>query len=133
MSAKLGAIAVPLNAYLKGEFLRYQLHDADPSVVIVDAAATETVARLNLDLTGLKALIGVGRFDGPDPRPDIDYEDLLETGHATPAVAVRPQDPIAIFYTSGTTGMPKGCLIAHGYAFNGARACTSTSVTSGTS
>jgi crotonobetaine/carnitine-CoA ligase len=120
--AKLGAIAVPLNAYLKGEFLRYQLHDADPSVVIVDAAAAEALTRLNLDLTGLKSIIGVGRFDGPDSRPDIDYDDLLTTGHATPTVPVRSQDPLAIFYTSGTTGMPKGCLIAHGYAFNGARA-----------
>ncbi|WP_329410428.1 AMP-binding protein [Nocardia vinacea] len=120
--AKLGAIAVPLNAYLKGEFLRYQLHDADPSVACLDASAAEALAGLNLDLTGLKATIGVGQFDGSDSRTDIGYEELLTTGYDTPTVPVRPQDPLAIFYTSGTTGMPKGCLIAHGYAFNGARA-----------
>lgn len=121
--AKLGAVVVPLNAFLKGEFLRYQLHDSDPSVVIGDAAALATLAQLSPELPGLKATIGVGPFDASGVGTDvIGYDDLLTTDRVAPIVQVRPQDPLAIFYTSGTTGMPKGCLITHGYAFNGARA-----------
>ena len=35
----IGAVSVPLNIFLRGEFLRYQLADCDPSMLIVDAAA----------------------------------------------------------------------------------------------
>lgn len=120
--AKLGAIAVPLNAFLKGEFLRYQLSDSAPSVVIGDAAAVEPLTLLREGVTELEIVVGVGGPDGPVPHADMDYEDLLTIDHTAPNVTVRPHDPVAIFYTSGTTGMPKGCVIAHGYAFNGARA-----------
>jgi crotonobetaine/carnitine-CoA ligase len=43
--AELGAVSVPLNIFLRGEFLRYQLQDCDPSVLIVDAAAYERPPR----------------------------------------------------------------------------------------
>src|SRR5207247_1336867 len=48
--AKLGAVHVPLNMFLKGEFLRYQLDDSETSTLIADAAAMATVASMIGDL-----------------------------------------------------------------------------------
>src|SRR5437899_2372660 len=80
--ARLGAIHVPVNVFLKGDFLRYQLDDCDPKVVIADEAGT-------------KALHEIGR-------------EATELGEANPPppVDVEPGDTMAIIYTSGTTGMP---------------------------
>ena len=46
--AKLGAIHVPVNIFLKGEFLRYQLVDCDPAVVIGDRSGIELATDIDL-------------------------------------------------------------------------------------
>ncbi len=98
--ARLGAIHVPVNVFLKGEFLRYQLHDAAASVVAGDDE-------------GLAALEAV-RDELPELRHVLSSEELPEGGEP-PTVELVPADTVAIMYTSGTTGMPKGCMIPHGY------------------
>ena len=55
--AKLGAIQVPLNAFLKGEFLRYQLADCRASTLIVDAAGLDAVAPMLSTLEELRLLV----------------------------------------------------------------------------
>jgi crotonobetaine/carnitine-CoA ligase len=55
--AKLGAIQVPLNAFLKGEFLRYQLADSRAPALIVDASAHAAVAPLLQELPELRLLV----------------------------------------------------------------------------
>jgi crotonobetaine/carnitine-CoA ligase len=89
--AKLGAIHVPVNVFLKGEFLRYQLDDCEPKAVIADEA-------------GANALREIGRS-----------ATQLELDGDAPDVVCDPSDPMAIIYTSGTTGMPKGCVLPFGY------------------
>ncbi|MGH2728437.1 MAG: AMP-binding protein, partial [Actinomycetota bacterium] len=62
--------------------------------------------------TGLRHVLAVG--GGKDPS----YERALES--APPAgepLAVAPDDVLAIFYTSGTTGLPKGAMLTHGNFF----------------
>jgi crotonobetaine/carnitine-CoA ligase len=92
--ARLGAIHVPTNVFLKGEFLRYQLDDATPSLVIADDA-------------GLAASREIG---AEGIRPDD-----LRSDEAPPSVELAPGDTMSIIYTSGTTGMPKGCMLPYGY------------------
>ncbi len=92
--ARLGAIHVPTNVFLKGDFLRYQLDDASPSVVVADEA-------------GAKALTDIGR-EATNP-------DELRSDAKPPDVVIAPGDVMAIIYTSGTTGMPKGCMLPYGY------------------
>lgn len=99
--ARLGAVHVPVNVFLKGEFLRYQLHDAQASVVVADEE-------------GMKALDAV-RNELPDLRHVFGAHHLPVQPQAAPDVQLTPADTVAIMYTSGTTGMPKGCMIPNGY------------------
>ncbi|TML78914.1 MAG: long-chain fatty acid--CoA ligase, partial [Actinobacteria bacterium] len=52
--AKLGAIHVPLNVFLKGDFLRYQLQDSQASTLVADAAGLQAVNAVIDDLPELK-------------------------------------------------------------------------------
>jgi crotonobetaine/carnitine-CoA ligase len=109
--AKLGAVQVPVNVFLKGGFLRHQLVDAGVSVVIGDAAGLAEVRRIADQLPALRLLVGVG----PDAEADVGFAELRDSGRTFEAVPIAPRDPLAIMYTSGTTGASKGCLLSHGY------------------
>jgi crotonobetaine/carnitine-CoA ligase len=114
--AKLGAIQVPLNAFLKGEFLRYQLADCTATVLVADSAGIAAALPL---LEGLSGLTGIVCLDEPDAEvPDLlvtRYADLRQTTSPLPEVEVTATQLMSIVYTSGTTGFPKGCMLPHGY------------------
>ena len=110
--AELGAVSVPLNIFLRGEFLRYQLADSDPSVLIVDAAAYEMAAAM-LSETGLQ--IRLVALDEADADADVPRFSGLFDEPDPVWPAPEPDTLMSILYTSGTTGLPKGCMITHGY------------------
>ena len=114
--AKLGAIQVPLNIFLKGDFLSHQITDADAKIAIVDAAAWQGLSRL-IHQTAITRVIALDEFD------EIEMSGVVITPYAAiaasigsvPEVDVSAGDLMSILYTSGTTGMPKGCMLPHGY------------------
>ncbi len=108
--AELGAVHVPLNVFLKGEFLRYQIADADPVVLLVDAAALTMVRRLVAD-AGLS--VSVIALD-PTDEPVAGVAELYVDGKRDWGPPT-PDSLMSILYTSGTTGLPKGCMINQGY------------------
>jgi len=115
----IGAIAVPLNAWWTGDELTYGIKDSGARIVIVDAERYDRLAAHRADMpdvgewivtrsadtlpgtTALEALIG---------RP-ADWA-ALAAGER-PHIALASDDPATIFYTSGTTGHPKGALGTH--------------------
>ena len=115
--AKLGAIQVPLNAYLKGEFLRYQLADSRASALVVDASGHAAVAPLLADLPGLRLLVLLDEpaIDTAAPQIEVRRYTELPVSSPAPVVEIAPTDLMSIVYTSGTTGNPKGCMLSHGY------------------
>jgi crotonobetaine/carnitine-CoA ligase len=122
--AKLGAIQVPLNVYLKGEFLRYQLADSQASALVVDAGGRAAVASMLANLQELHLLILLDDPVPPTAPPGVQvraYEELV-MANSPPVVALQPDDLMSIVYTSGTTGQPKGCMLSHGYYTRVARA-----------
>jgi acyl-CoA synthetase (AMP-forming)/AMP-acid ligase II len=109
--ARAGVIAVPLNYRLTPRELAQVLSHAEPALLIFGADFLPQAAELQRLLPGLHGcwLLGTGEMDRAG-----NYEALLGAAGAAP-VQTRgaDTDPCAIFYTSGTTGLPKGAMVSH--------------------
>jgi long-chain acyl-CoA synthetase len=108
-----GAVVVPLNAWWTAPELVYGLLDSGSKVAFVDG---ERVDRLAPDLAGLDLAVVVARADGDVPEGVESFDEVLgdvRTDATLPDVSLEPEDNATIFYTSGTTGTPKGALGTH--------------------
>ncbi|MEE8307923.1 MAG: class I adenylate-forming enzyme family protein, partial [Gammaproteobacteria bacterium] len=109
-----GAIVVPVNAWLTGEELNYCLSDSGSTILICDQAREKSLEPHYASL-GMKAVI-VARAEEPLLPGHLDFAEVI-SAHAAqdslPDVAIDTDDDATIFYTSGTTGNPKGALGTH--------------------
>jgi long-chain acyl-CoA synthetase len=113
-AAAAGAVVVPLNAWWTASELEYGLRDSGAKVVFVDAERRERLADTlpGLGITPVVARAPAGTGTAAAER----WEEVLGAVPADaelPAVALEPEDAATIFYTSGTTGRPKGALGTH--------------------
>lgn len=115
--AKLGAVQVPLNVFLKGDFLAYQLADSQACTLVVDASAQASVEPLLASLPQLRLMVLLDEARGRALPSGIDVRSYaqLAVKAVPPAEAIQSSDLMSIVYTSGTTGQPKGCMLTHGY------------------
>ena len=113
----LGAAAVGMNAWWTGPEMEYGLTDSRPKVVICD---DERLERLLPHLDAVRAggplhVISV-RSDRELPTDASRWSDVVRSEDAPdtlPEATIAADDDATIFYTSGTTGFPKGAQLTH--------------------
>jgi long-chain acyl-CoA synthetase len=132
-SIAVGAVVVPLNAWWTGAELAYGLSDSGSSVVFVDEERQARILPHLAEVPQLRSMIvcceepdpGGGRRAAQGSRVDrvasgplavIPFAELtsdVPEGVTLPEVSIEPDDDATIFYTSGTTGRPKGAVGTH--------------------
>ncbi len=106
----MGATVVGMNAWWTGPEMLYALEDSSPKALILDE---ERFTRIepNLDQLGELTLVGVREL--ADNNNVTSWSELICGQHELNPVDIHPDSDACIFYTSGTTGRPKGAQLTH--------------------
>ena len=105
-----GIAVVGMNAWWVADEMEYAIKDSEPKVIFADAERLERILERPDAAKGI-ALVAV-RVD-PTPAGTIPFSDVIAHGGEMPEVSVDPDADACIFYTSGTTGFPKGAQLTH--------------------
>ena len=100
---RAGLVAVPVNAKLHINEFRYILENSDSRLVFATAELADQLAPLIGELADLESVVSVqdASFQALKNEPPLALQD------------VAPESLAWLFYTSGTTGKPKGAMISH--------------------
>ena len=125
----IGAVLVPVNTRLRGQEVRYVLERSQAKFLFcagrfLDQYFPDLLAGLRP--AGLQQLVVLGEVEGG--ARDLDWQGFLQHAEGIEAEAVdarsarlQPSDLMDIMFTSGTTGLPKGVMSAHGQNLRASR------------
>jgi long-chain acyl-CoA synthetase len=105
-----GAVAVPVNNFLKPAEVSFILNDAGANLLITDASLMAGCPAIQAERPGL-VCVQVEELTGASAQPSTASETRMES------------DLAVIIYTSGTTGRPKGAMLSHGNLLHNVESC----------
>ncbi len=125
-AARTAAVYVPINTDYKGDILRYQLGKADVSHIVIDPDFVKRLAAVAADLPRLRhVILTTPMADAPRTLGAgvtiSTLADVMSASDRDPGIEIAPSDPLAISFTSGTTGPSKGVLASHAHIITFAR------------
>ncbi len=115
-TGRLGAVFVPLVTQSKLREIEYTVEHSDAEILLADAERWEYIREAckqvpSGPLNRLRAVVATGRSNDDSA---FDFHELMESASTRRrSVSVAPEDLVALMYTSGTTGKPKGVMHTH--------------------
>ena len=107
----MGAVAVGMNAWWVPQEMHFALKDSTPKVMICDKERLIRFGEISEDFPDL--VVTAVRLTDEAPDNVVDWVEAINTQAVMPDVAIDPDDDACVFYTSGTTGTPKGAQLTH--------------------
>lgn len=108
---RTGAWVVPLNYRFTGKDIKYCADVSEASALIFGEEFVDRVEGIRPELTSVKNYIFAGR---ESPEYAEEFESMLNRSSAkVPEVDIRDADECGLYFTSGTTGVPKPILLTH--------------------
>jgi 4-coumarate--CoA ligase len=106
-AARLGAATTTANPFYTPHEIHRQAEAAGARVIVTEACAVEKVRGFAAE-RGVPVVTVDGRFDGC-----VEFAEVVAAEEIEADADVHPDDVVALPYSSGTTGMPKGVMLTH--------------------
>jgi len=119
---QIGAISVPINYRLSPREIAFILQDSESKILITDSMFRNQIDPIRREIQGIEKILWTGEVLGSPCLPagrndsiDLNYEKVLQHAKSSPLPdpPSNGEDIAQIYYTSGTTGRPKGVMLSH--------------------
>ena len=106
----VGGVVVGMNAWWVADEMAYALSDSEPKLLVADDQRLATFAEIAGDFSDLTV---VAVREPSPPVAAVQWAQTVGDTGELPMPAIHTNDDACIFYTSGTTGRPKGAQLTH--------------------
>jgi fatty-acyl-CoA synthase len=115
---QIGAVLLPLNIRLIPDDFKYIINESTPNVMLLDKDFIPQIESIRDEIPSVREYILLEKMDDPPKWITGTYEELLGASSGDPPYPLgeypfEEDETAEIFYTSGTTGKPKGVMLTH--------------------